>query len=376
MRSASADAVVIGAGVVGASVAFHLAQTGLRVVVVDRGEVAAGATGVSAGFIRTFHPSQPALTPVAQASLPDFAGWPDIVGGSIGFSRTGCLHRIDAPSHGPGVDAGEWEVLDALDLRDRYPRLHLPEAVLAVHEPDAGYAAPWLCADLYLRRVIEWGGSVWTGNVALKVTAERGRATGVVTSGGVLSAGVVVVAAGSRLSHSSLLDLDVALRPKRIVTQRVAIPCPSDGLPAYVEEGDDSLFFRPDGPFGLLVGGGEGKWRDLVEGMPSFPSRSILRDLLLRLEGLVAVPVVCREVVSGLDAYTPDGLPLIDRVPTMDGAFVATGFSGTGFKTAPAVGRMLAAWIVGGAQDERLAPFSLGRFKLAQPAGASRGALR
>jgi sarcosine oxidase subunit beta len=67
-------------------------------------------------------------------------------------------------------------------------------------------------------------------------------------------------------------------------------------------------------------------------------------------------------VKAGADGFTPDGFPLVDEWPGLDGLFVAVGMNGGGFKTAPAVGRLLATWVTTGVRDDLLAPYGAGRF--------------
>lgn len=374
MSISGADVIVVGAGVVGASVAFHLEQIGAHVLVLDRRGIAAGATGASAGFVRVYH-QEPALTRIADASWPEIAGWEDIIGGPIHFEQTGCVQELPPSSDTASIEAlaraleTDWEIVRAPDLRRLFPGMWWPEETLAVYEPSAGYASPRCCAEQYLRRVVDLGGSVWTGVVALKLLVEAGRVVGVVTSSGSLSADAVIIALGSWSGSSSFVDLPVSLRAKRIVTQRVVLPREIADLPAYIDEGAHSLFFRPNGPFELLVGGGEGAWEEHPGTLPREASEAHLREMHRRVEPRIGVRVACVDVISGLDAYTPDALPIVDRYPRVDGAYVATGFSGAGFKVAPAVGRLLADWTVEGTKDELLEPFRLTRFST--PAGAA-----
>lgn len=373
MNARGAEAVVVGAGVVGASVAYNLARAGLRVIVVDRRGIAAGATGVSAGFIRSFHPGQPALTALAVDSWPDLAGWEDVVGGSIGFVRTGCLHRIPTTTDESSLPQA---VMDASTLRASFPQLCWPDDARAIYEQNAGYAAPWRCAEAYLRGVIAAGGSVWTGAACLGLRADDDGISGVVTSAGVLTTSIVIVATGAWSENSALIHTDAPLRTKRIVTQSVAVPPKLTELPAYVDEGVDSLFFRPNGTSELLVGGGPGTWDEHPDDRPGTPSGTGLGHVRYRLEKLLGVPASQLEVVSGLDAYTPDELPIIDRYPEIDGVWVATAFSGKGFKVAPAVGRALSRWIVTGVEDEILQPFSVGRFRFERADHGDRRSLK
>lgn len=367
MRIRGADVAIVGAGAVGASVAFHLASRGMRVFVLDRRGIAAGATGASAGFVRVYH-SAHALTRLAHESLPEFAGWHDLVGGSIDFVRTGCVHELppgtdpDRVSETSDAVGTHWETARASHLRTLFPALRWPDESLAIYEPGAGYASPALCAEQYLRRLIDLGGTVWTGVTVLRLSAKHGRVSGVVTNAGVVSADVVIVATGPWFERFPLVDLPVNLTTKRIVTQRVWLQEPMPRVPAYINEGTDPLFFRPDGPSELLVGGEEGESGEHPD-KPRFPNEVLLLDVRRRVQSRTGGPVVGMEVISGLDLYTPDGLPIIDRCPGIGGAYLATGFSGAGFKTAPAVGRLVGEWIATDRRDDMLEPFSASRFE-------------
>ncbi len=147
--TATADVIVIGAGVQGASLAFHLAERGVRVIVVERSGVAAGATGRSSGLVR-MHYDLLAETRLAWASYPYFRDWAARVGGDCGFTRTGFLWlesaegearlRANVAAHRAlGIDTS---MVDADGIRRIAPALAVADGEVAAYEPESGYADP------------------------------------------------------------------------------------------------------------------------------------------------------------------------------------------------------------------------------------------
>jgi sarcosine oxidase subunit beta len=167
--SSTADVVVVGAGVVGASVAFHLATRGVRkVVVCERRWPAAGATGKSGALVRMHYSNEPEAR-LATASLPYFHHWSDVVGrGDCGFLRCGML-RIVAPELEPRLRANmdmlerlgaNTRIVGRAELAELVPDWQLDDVPFAAWEPDSGCADPVATTHGFLQRARELGAEI------------------------------------------------------------------------------------------------------------------------------------------------------------------------------------------------------------------------
>ena len=195
----TADVIVIGAGVQGASLAFHLAARGASVIVLERSSVAAGATGRSSGLVR-MHYDLLAETRLAWASFPYFRDWAERVGGECGFTRTGFL-RIEPASGADRLRANVTDrqalgiatsVVDAEEIRRIAPGLEVDDDEVAAYEPDSGYADPSGTASGFMRAARDRSARLVQGAEVTAITVQGGRVTGVETTRGSFAAPVVV----------------------------------------------------------------------------------------------------------------------------------------------------------------------------------------
>jgi sarcosine oxidase subunit beta len=369
----TADVIVIGAGVQGASLAFHLACRGAKVVVVERSTVAAGATGRSSGLVR-MHYDLPAEARLAWASYPWFRDWPERVGGECGFTRTGFLWLEPAAAadllranvamqQGVGIDTS---VVGADEIRRLCPALAVDDADLAAYEPGSGYADPAATATGFLRAARDRGARLLQGAEVTAIPVVAGAVTGVATTRGSFSSPVVVNAAGGWAARlAGLVGLDVPVQVWRHDTAFLGAP-PAVSLPfPVVIDSENSLYFRPEGPALVLVGledenaiGGSPD-RETSDAARGFGDRVVDR-VVRRMPGMA--DGTFRSAHSGQDGITPDQRPILGPAGPR-GFFLDCGHSGTGFKTAPAIGLGMAELILdGAAASVDLAPFELERF--------------
>jgi glycine/D-amino acid oxidase-like deaminating enzyme len=370
------DLAVVGGGIVGAAVAFHTARLGGRVVVLDKSSDV-GATDRSSGIVRVHQPDLE-LAPLSHLGWREYAHWEDVVERASTFRRVGCVHATpgrDFAADMLDMRALDWEcsIVGASELGAMYPQVAWAPATTAVFEPNAGYADAAMCRRQYLDWIEELGGSV--RRVAVRgLVRSRGAVTGVQTDVERISAGAVVLATGGWAAFDALPPAPpVDIRARRIVWQ--GAPGSFASLPCYVREGTEALYFRPTEDGGVRFGVGCNDW-DVA---PEAALRGIDDDLLERgrdrVAGLLGVRPATTTLISAVDGYTADQRPVIDRWPDIEGLYVALGFSGGGFKLAPAVGALLARWVAHGTPDPRLAPFTAARL-LDRPlatAGSDRG---
>ena len=370
----TADVVVIGGGVQGASLAFHLAARGAAVVVVERASVGAGATGRSSGLVRIYYDLL-AEARLAAVSFGWFRDWGPRVGGECGFTRAGFLWiepgsaearvRANVASHRAlGVDS---TVVDAAAIADLAPALAVADDEVAAWEPDSGYADPSMTAAGFMRAARERGARLQQGVEVTAIRVAGGRIAGVATSRGSIDAPVVVDAAGGWAGHvAGLVGLELPLTVWRHDTGYLGVPASVPRPVPVVIDIANSMYLRPEGSELILVGleddnqmGGSPD-ADTASAAPSFRDRATER-VIRRLPGLI--DGTFRTSHSG-----QDGLTTVDQRPMLgpagpDGFYLDCGHSGTGFKTAPAVGLAMAELILDGeAQTVDIAPFAFSRF--------------
>jgi sarcosine oxidase subunit beta len=368
-----ADVIVIGAGVHGASLAFHLACRGTRVVIVERSTAAGGATGRSSGLVR-MHYDLPVEALLAWASFPWFRDWPDRVGGECGFVRTGFLwleaaemaDRLRAnvaTQQGLGIATS---FVEAGEIRRLAPALAVGDGDVAAHEPYSGYADPAATATGFLRAARDRGARLVQSAEVTAIPVAGGAVTGVETTRGAFAAPVVVDAAGGWASRvARLVDLDIPVEVWRHDTAYLGAP-PEVSLPfPVVIDNANELYFRPEGS-GLVLAGledgneiGGSPDRDTADAAPGFADQVVDR-IVRRVPGLASGTF--RSAHSGQDGITPDQRPILGPAGPA-GFFLDCGHSGTGFKTAPAVGLGMSELILDGAATSvDLVPFALERF--------------
>jgi sarcosine oxidase subunit beta len=371
--SDTADVIVIGAGVQGASLAFHLASRGASVIVVERGTIASGATGRSSGLVR-MHYDLLAETRLAWVSFPYFRDWAERVGGECGFTTTGFLWI--EPESGAGrlranVEAHRQlgigtSIVDAAEMRRIAPGLVIDDDEVAAYEPGSGYADPSGTAAGFLTAARARGARLVQGAEVTAIPVVGGRVTGVETTRGSQSAPIVVNAAGAWAARvAALAGLEIPVIVWRHDTGYLGVPVDVPRPIPVVIDNARGMYFRPEGSELVLIGleddGGMGGSpdRDTSAADPDFRERATER-IIRRVPGLVEGTF--RTSHSGQDGLTPDQRPILG--PAGPGGFyLDCGHSGTGFKTAPAVGLGLSELILdGGATSVDISPFAFERF--------------
>ncbi|MCX7853699.1 MAG: FAD-binding oxidoreductase, partial [Caldilineales bacterium] len=195
----TADVVVIGAGVMGASTAFRLAERGLKVTVVEKNFVGSGSTAKSSAIIRQ-HYSNEITARMALFSLRVFQHFDEVVGGECGFRPTGFLVLASA-EQAAGMEANialqravgiQTGLLSPEELRELAPGLAGAEEVVAAYEPESGYADPVLTTTAFMAAARRLGATVHQQTEVTGLRFSGGRVTGVITNRGEIAAGAVV----------------------------------------------------------------------------------------------------------------------------------------------------------------------------------------
>jgi sarcosine oxidase subunit beta len=369
----TADVVVIGAGVVGASVAFHLAERGVETLVLDREGPATGSTARSGALIRAHYPTELEADLAWESLTRYFEPWGERVGGGCGFTRTGFAYlvgeqNVDALRHNValqqrvGVETG---IVGPDELREIDPALRTTGVTLAAYEPRGGYADPVATAVGFLRGA-EKRGARFERRRATALLASGDHIRGVQTEDGPVESDAVVLAAGAwSVPLAEGVGLDLPIQPARV---RVALFERPYALPTHLTLIDttEGFYARPAAEQTTLVGSRDSlEWLDNPDAPTPEPDGAFiteaLRKLMLRLPALADAPY--RSGRSGILDMTPDGRPLLGPAGP-EGLYLAVGWSGTGFKKAPAVGAELARWVSDGAPGRpELEGYDLARFE-------------
>ena len=354
----TADVVIIGGGVMGCSILYHLARLGItNSVLLEMDTLGSGSTGRSQAICR-MHYSNPETASMASESLKVFSNFDDAVGGSSGFVKTGYLvvvEDIDRPGlernvamqQGLGINTS---LVAADDLKELAPMLAVDEGEAAAWEPDSGYADPHLVTTSYASRAREMGAEIRLRTPALGIELSGGRVRSVSTRQGKVETSTVVMAAGPWSKRElAKIGIDVPLVPVR--HQIATLGRPVERLPSHPTVGDiaRSFSFRPDGASMTLVGFGEDEVAD-VDAYDQGVDMGRLPDVLGSLAARMPAMADCHFMGgwSGLFTTTPDWHPILDRAPGIEGLYCAVGFSGHGFKLSPMIGAVMAELIVQG----------------------------
>lgn len=381
------DVIVIGGGVMGLCIALSLRRRGASVTLLEKRYVGAGASGKSGAILRQ-HYSNPLTIAMARDGLKAYADFANWAGGLSGFCKVGCLilaEGRDRPALEGNValmrEAGcNAELVTPAQITQIAPMLSVPSDALGAWEPDAGYCDPVAVLATLEAACRREGVEIRTDEAALslKTIGPVGSATvsAVETAAGVMKAASFVLAAGPWTNHLlEPLGLSVPLTTTRPLLTFVARPA---SLPNHPVVGDllSGVYFRPD-ESRTLIGALDLSQDDVVEN-PDTYEESVPASFLrfCRERATRRLPALAegfgRGGYAGLYDCTPDMHPVLGSLPGLENLYVATGFSGHGFKLAPVVGRGLAELIsTGHYQSLDLSPLAPDRYDRNAPIRAS-----
>lgn len=380
----SYDAIVIGAGVIGCSVAYHLAQLGAkRVLVLDRTQIGAGTTSQSSGILRT-HYSVIQNVELAQKSWEVFNNFASYLGddeASAGLVKCGYL--IAAPEGSKleplrsalqaQADKGiELRLIDRDEARARLPICRFDDAALIGFEPQAGFADAYLVATSFARAARRLGVKIIEGVEVEKLLLDGRKVTGVQTSQGTFLAETVI-------STQNIWATDIERWtgvPTPVKAERHAVlalegPQPyTFQMPVYKDLGSSGMLYcRSYGGNQMLVS--EGIVGETLSAANN-DQGDIPMDYVVDVGAQVAERFPAYETAglasswTGVYDVTPDWNPVLGRLPDVPGLVVGYGFSGHGFKLSPGVGRVLAQCALNLPTDVSLWPYAHERFRTGQ----------
>lgn len=373
----TAEIVIVGGGVIGVSIAYHLAQRQAgRIILLERDSLASGSTGRSVATLDllTLHPS---AVDLFACSAAFFSRCDELLGAPCGFEQTGSIvlagtEQEDALAaavsrmRSAGIDVLPVE-LDELSTLE--PGLALDGVNAASFAAEAGYLDPALTTQAFAGAARKLGVDIRQGQTVTGLLSENGRIRGAATAEGPIKAPVVVVAAGAW--STQLLPTEELHFPLQPVQHPVVcIHRPPGFVPAHhgLLDLTTGIYARPETGGLTLVGsidpdvGYDRVSTDVGHGyVHDDYIMWCMERLIQRYPALEASEL--RDGWSGIMAIMPDWQPVIGAWPDYSGLYTAVGFSGRGFQISPAVGKFLAELIVGEHGESRqLAPFSASRF--------------
>jgi sarcosine oxidase subunit beta len=368
----TADIVIIGGGVMGASIAYHLASRGQEGVILLEKEdfFGQGATGRCAGGVRYQFATEVNIR-LSIHSLPMLERFESVIGQAIDYRQCGYIFLLTRPEdvavfrqnvalqNRLGVDTG-WLTGD--EVRRRLPMMKLEDVLAGTYNPRDGLVDPNSVVMGYINKAQQLGAASFTGVEVTGLQVQGGRVRGVMTAQGRISTPIVVNAAGPWAGLvGEMAGVDIPIVPIR---RQMLTTTPLPEIPAdfpFVIDFAQSLYFHREGA-GLLTG------MSNPDEQPGF-DQSVDPDFeLVNLERATArLPLLEKAGLlshwAGLYEVTPDAHPILGRTP-LEGFIVCTGFSGHGFMHGPISGKLIAEVILDGhASTMDISMLDLARFE-------------
>jgi len=366
----SADAVVVGGGVVGCSIAYHLARRGAEVVVVERDTLGSQSTGHCAGGVRRQFSSSTNVV-MQQLSVQLLAGLEAETGVDPEFRHIGYLFVLTSDRqvedfrrflpmwHETGVTDARW--LEPHEVRELAPLVQGDDILGGTFCPSDGIASPHAVTLAYSGAARRLGVKLLEGVTVDGIVQEAGRVQAVRTTAGEISATAVFNCAGAWAGEvGAMAGVDVPVKPyprNIFVTNPMAEV--SRRHPMTIDFAT-SFYFHPEGD-GLLFGMG------MPDEKPSFNTDvdwqvlDAMAEVIDRRAPRLGTAGI-QTAWAGLYEMTPDHQPILGPVDGLEGFWCACGFSGHGFQQAPAVGYLLAQWFSGEQPQVPLDVFAHRRF--------------
>ncbi|MBV7331144.1 FAD-binding oxidoreductase [Chloroflexi bacterium TSY] len=378
----SANIVIIGGGVLGASAAFQLAKDGHQdIVLLDRGPLANGTTPFAAGQTAYLSASSDRL-PLTTYCLDFLEHFADRTGYPIDFKQHGSLRIALTEVYLPELEAHraaaeqlgqELQFLTPAEARERVPTLDVPEAKGVIFIPRDGYVEPKSVAVGYASAARDLGVTLQTHTKVTHIETAASQVKAVHTDRGSIQSTQVVVASGAwtrQLTQRLGLDMPVVpVRHQAYVTAPLANIAPHQPIVRLIEP---QIYVQPEAG-GLLVGGYG--YRPISFDMNDFPDSfeiaSLAPDLIyysrLKKAATAYFPALQQAFMvqerRGLPTMTPDAKHLVSTVSGIAGLIIATGCQVGGIQSSPAIGRMVADLISGQDQFGLLSTFAADRFE-------------
>ncbi len=377
-----ARAVIVGGGIVGCSVAYHLAKLGWKdVVLLEQGRLSSGTTWHAAGLVGQLR-THPSMTRLIRYSTELYSKLESETGLSTGWKQCGgltvartdermtLLRRVAAMAEGQGVPC---ELMTPQQAGAKWPVMRTDDLKGAVWLPSDGKANPADITQALAKGARQGGVRIFEKTRVTALKTKDGRIAGVSTDQGEIAAEIVVCCSG-QWSRALARQVGVAVplyscEHMYIVTKRIEGVFPD--LPC-LRDPDGYIYFKEE-VGGLLMGGFEpvAKPWHLAHAIPKDFEFQLLPDdwdqfAILMENALIRVPALekaeVRQFVNGPESFTADNNYILGEAPGVPGFFVGAGFNSMGIASAGGAGKALAGWIAAGEPTMDLWPVDIRRF--------------
>ena len=373
-----ADIVIIGGGVIGASIAYHIAKEKMRAVVIEKDDIASGSSGACEGLLLLQSKKPGIHLELALASMHRFPQLAEELGFDIEYEQKGGLVIIETEAE---LDAMKQFVEKQkaygvdITLLDRQETLKIepalsPHITGATYSPIEGQVNPFLLTRAFLGAAERLGTKVITHAEVKGIGVSKRRVSTVNTTKGIIGTPLVVNAAGAYAGTiGEMINLNIPIKPRRgqiLVTESVPALIRSCILsatyiaakfnPEPAEAGGMGFAVEQTANGNILIG----STREFVgfDRQTTFEGVNTIASQILRVFPKLKDLHVIR-AYAGLRPYTPDGLPILGPVEGVDGFIMAAGHEGDGITLSPVTGEIIAKFIA--CAD---IPFSMDHFRL------------
>jgi sarcosine oxidase subunit beta len=356
----TADVVIIGGGIVGSSIAYHLTAEGCRNVLVIEREThqGKGSTGKSMGGVRAQF-ATPVNIQMSLYSIPFYASFEERLGHPSGYRPQGYLFVGTSEKHLAYLRANlerqvamglqTAKLLPADDIIRMYPQLRSDDIVGGSFCSTDGFVDPYSAMVGFMTWAVEHGAQLWRNTEVTAISVDAQGVAGVETSRGRVATRTVVNAAGPWAAQvAKMAGVDLPVQPLR----RMLVPTePFDQFPhtaPMIIDMSNGFHFRPES-LGFLLA-----WNDPEEtpGYKTDFDPAFIEKILVRAANRVPIfenlAVNPKRAWAGLYEMTPDHHPILGPAPGVPGFFLANGFSGHGVMHAPATGKILCDLVLRG----------------------------
>ena len=370
MTQTRTEVAIIGGGVMGSSIAYHLARRGVEVTLLERGDIPCAASAASAGGVRQQGRDLREL-PLAVASIARWEHLEEELGADIHYRREGHVTVTENPDD--VADFLPWmenqrqlgleiDLVEGDDLRELIPGIG-PQVRAGAYSPSDGHANPILTTQAFAEAAKRFGANIRSHTSVTAIEHEGGNVTGVVTDDGQIACDMVVLAAGA-WSMELAASLGVTLPAVARAPQMIATT-PMPALLHQVVGARGRMLSLKQVPSGnYVIGGG---WPGTVHldrriALPWYGSvRGSMTDSSAIFPELLKARV--ERVWVGIEAQTVDEVPILGPLPGISGLTVATGFSGHGFALSPIIGQVMSELIIDGKPSIEISQLGFARFE-------------
>ena len=372
----TADVVIVGGGIVGASIAWHLTEGGCRnVLMVEReSHQGKGSTGKSMGGVRAQFATEPNIQ-MSLYSIPFYAAFEERLGQPSEYRSRGYLFVATRPSHLEYLRTNQ-ELQKSLGLQqvrmvtrdeiiERVPQLRSDDVLGGSFCPTDGFVDPYSVMVGFTTVACQRGAKLWRSTEVTGISKNDSAINGVETSRGPVSTPTVVNAAGAWAAQvAAMAGIDLPVEPlRRMLVPTEPFDAVSHQIPMVIDM-TNGFHFRPESLGFLLAWNGPQETPGFkTEFEPSFIEKILERaaDRVPCFENLAINP---KRAWAGLYEMSPDHHSILGPVPGVDGFFCANGFSGHGVMHAPATGKILADLVLEGKTNvvDNVEMLSPGRF--------------